>query len=105
MEDLDQGNVAESLLESKEEINDSSDDERFKEDISRKHKDVALKDIYSVALELKENIRTHSRSWYQNWPPLSTGSVRIWFTTAPKAEIKPEIVSSGNRSKTNIWMF
>ena len=41
VEDLDQGNVAESLLESKEEINDSSDEERFKEDISRKHKGVA----------------------------------------------------------------
>ena len=72
MEDLNQGNVAESLLESKEEINDSSDEERFEEDISRKHKGVALKDIYSVALELKENIRMHSRSWYENWPPLST---------------------------------
>lgn len=72
VEDLDQGNVAESLLESKEETHDSSDEEIFEEDVSMKHTSVALKDIYSIALELKENIRIHSRSWYKNWPPLST---------------------------------
>ena len=71
-EDLDQGNVAESLLKSKEEMNDSSDEERFEGDISIDHTSVALKDIYSVALKLKENIQVHSRSWYENWPPLST---------------------------------
>ena len=70
-EDLDQGNVAESLLESKGEISDS-DEERFGDDVSMDHTSVALKDIYSVALKLKENFQIHSKSWHKNWPPLCT---------------------------------
>ena len=42
------------------------------EDVMMDHTNVALKDIYSVVLELRENIRIHSSSWYKNWPPLST---------------------------------
>ena len=72
VEDLYQGNVAESLLKSNEEMDDSSAEERFEEDMLMDHTSVALKDIYLVALELKENIRVHSRSWYENWPALST---------------------------------
>ena len=30
-----------------------------------------LKELYSSALTLKENIRQHQESWYENWPPLA----------------------------------
>ena len=30
-----------------------------------------LKELYSSALTLKENIRQHQESWYENWSPLA----------------------------------
>ena len=30
-----------------------------------------LKELYSSAHTLKENIRQHQESWYENWPPLA----------------------------------
>ena len=73
VEDFYQGNVAESLLISEERgSDDSTDEEKLEDDVRMDHASVALKDIYSVALELRENIQIHSSSWYKNWPPLST---------------------------------
>lgn len=35
-------------------------------------KKVALKKLYLVALELRNNIRCNSKLWYQHWPPVAS---------------------------------
>lgn len=56
------------------ELSDSDDDEEgeITEEPIEDERKVALKDLYSVALELKENIRSSSGSWYEQWPPLAS---------------------------------
>ncbi len=51
------------------------DDEKDFQDDPDQRKEtrkVALKELYSVALELRNNIRDNSKSWYQQWPPVAS---------------------------------
>ena len=72
-EEISEGAVAERVVYYGE-LSDSDDDEEgeiTKEPIVDERK-IELKDLYSVALELKENIRSSSASWYEQWPPLAS---------------------------------
>ena len=77
-EDLSRGNVAEILLTTDEqsELNETEDEEmdELVQDDERKNEKVTpnIKELYLSALALKENIRQHKESWYDNWPPLSS---------------------------------
>ena len=63
------GAVDESDLEMTDDENKDFQDDSDQRKESRK---VALKELYSVALELRNNIRNNSKSWYQQWPPVAS---------------------------------
>ena len=76
-EDTSCGNVAEMILVTEQQ---SDSDEMENEEIDESLQDTPienkkmvpnLKELYSSALTLKENIRQHQESWYENWPPLA----------------------------------
>ena len=78
-EDMSQGGVAERALNSEEQndLDKMDDDEEGDEDPAEApridDRRITLKELYTVALGLKENIRsTTSVSWYEQWPPLAS---------------------------------
>ena len=63
------GAVDESDLEM---MDDEERDFQDDPDQRKESRKVALKELYSVALELRNNIRDNSKSWYQQWPPVAS---------------------------------
>jgi hypothetical protein len=79
VEDLSCGTVAEKILTSTEQSDHewemTEDEEEEGVDIMEEKqidRRVPLKDLYLVALELRENIRSYHETWYQNWPPVAS---------------------------------
>lgn len=76
-EDRSCGNVAEMIFVTEEqseldEMENEEMDESVQDTPTENKKMVPnLKELYSSALTLKENIRQHQESWYENWPPLA----------------------------------
>ena len=68
--------VAERVLGGDESDLEMMDDEEkdFQDDSDQKKESrkVALKELYSVALELRNNICDNSKSWYQQWSPVAS---------------------------------
>ena len=71
--------VAERALgaEDQSDLSETDDDEEEKDllDDSKLRKEsqrVTIKDLYLVALELRNNIRSNSESWYKQWPPVAS---------------------------------
>ncbi len=77
-EDMSQGAVAERALHSEEQHDldrmddDEDDQEEVKEAPRVDDRKITLKELYAVALGLKENIRSSCASWYDQWPPLAS---------------------------------
>lgn len=69
--------VAERALDGEHQSDlDTTDDEEesFLHNSEKQRVDnrrVALRELYLVALELRNNIRSNSESWYQQWPPVA----------------------------------
>lgn len=77
VEDLSRESVVETLIAKENDSqSDSSDNEEEVEDERKRtehtKKTVELKDLYMVALALRQNIREYCSSWYENWPPLAS---------------------------------
>ena len=51
-----------------EEEEDLLDDSKLRKESQR----LTIKDLYLVALELRNNIRSNSESWYEHWPPVAS---------------------------------
>ena len=79
-EDVNQGTVVERALT---ETDDQSDEDTDHEDEIDEANDcmaeriknqqrMPLRDLYLVALELRENIRKNCASWFNQWPPLAS---------------------------------
>ena len=51
-----------------EEEEDLLDDSKLRKESQR----LTIKDLYLVALELRNNIRSNSESWYEQWPPVAS---------------------------------
>ena len=75
---LSKGSVAESFIEDDVETSQSSresdyaldsDDEGQTYMIPRQ---LTLQEMYAVSLKLRNNLRDHSSSWYENWPPFAS---------------------------------
>lgn len=76
-EDMSKGAVAERALNSEEQNDwDKMDSDEDEEEVTVAQrvddKKIKLKELYAVALGLKENIRSSSVSWYEQWPPLAS---------------------------------
>ena len=77
-EDVNQGSVVERALTEEDDHEDTEhEDERDDANIGTAQKvknqqRMALRDLYLVALELRENIRKNSASWFNHWPPLAS---------------------------------
>jgi hypothetical protein len=77
-EDMSQGAVAERSLNSEEQndLDKMDDDEDEEGEVTEApridDREITLKELYAVALGLKENIRSASASWYEQWPPLAS---------------------------------
>lgn len=79
-EDMSHGAVAERALNSEEQNDldemDEDEDEEEEEEVTEAprvdDRKIMLKELYAVALGLKENIRSSSTSWYEQWPPLAS---------------------------------
>ena len=75
---LSKGNVAESFLKENDETSqseiDSSDEGQNtnRNKLNADDKKATLKDIYYVALTLREILRSPTASWYESWPPLAS---------------------------------
>ena len=80
VEDISQGSVAESYLEETEmpmtESDDNSEEESDFEILNPGfrfcEKSASLREIYSVALTLRERVINTPTKWYDQWPPLSS---------------------------------
>ena len=77
-EDMSQGAVAERALNCEDQNdwdttdNDEDEDGEVTEAPRVDERKITLKELYAVALGLKENIRSASVSWYEQWPPLAS---------------------------------
>ena len=75
---MSQGAVAERSLNSEEQndLDKMDDDEDEEGEVTEApridDREITLKELYAVALGLKENIRSASASWYEQWPPLAS---------------------------------
>ena len=69
-EDLSEGSVAESYLEETEEpMTETDDDSQLKTNFQ---KIANMREIYYVALTLRESVINQKKQWYDQWPPLSS---------------------------------
>ena len=77
-EDMSQGAVAERTLNCEDQNdwdatdNGEDEDAEVTEAPRVDERKITLKELYAVALGQKENIRSSSVSWYEQWPPLAS---------------------------------
>ena len=76
---LSKGSVAESFIEDDVETSQSSQESDYALDSDdERHtnihdtKTATLQEMYAVSLKLRNNLRDHSSSWYENWPPFAS---------------------------------
>lgn len=80
VEDLCKGSIAEDILNNEEESDFETTEDEGEESDENVDESVYLDSatrlsltvLYSVAMDLREHIRSYASSWYQNWPPLSS---------------------------------
>ena len=72
-------NVAESFIEDDVETSQSSQESDYALDSDDEGhtnindtKTATLQGMYAVSLKLRNNLRDHSSSWYENWPPFAS---------------------------------
>ena len=76
---LSKGSVAESFIEDDVETSQSSQESDYALDSDDEGhtnihdtKTATLQEMYAVSLKLRNNLRDHSSSWYESWPPFAS---------------------------------